>query len=253
MTLLALLLGLCIGSFLNVVVWRVPRGESVVWPGSHCPRCGADLPWTNNIPVLSWVVLRGQCQFCHGPISVQYPLIELLSGGLCVLLAQPGVGRMGPLEPLPNLLAGGLLLSLLLPLALIDLRTMRLPEPICRWGVISGLVLSALAGWWLGLGSELLLWHALAAATGLLIFEGISGLGEKLLGAPALGLGDAKLAALLGAWLGLQGLAVACAVAVVFGAAFGVAGRLSGWLGPKQPFPFGPFFGPWRAAELVGL
>ena len=241
MTLLALLLGLCIGSFLNVVVWRVPRGESVVWPGSHCPRCGTDLPWTNNIPVLSWVFLRGQCQFCHGPISVQYPLIELLSGGLWVLLAQPGVGRFGPLEPLPNLLAGGLLLSLLLPLALIDLRTMRLPEPLCRWGVISGLVLSAVAGWWLGLGTELLLWHAVAAVTGLLIFEAISGLGEKLLGAPALGLGDAKLAALLGAWLGLQGLAVACAVAVVLGAAFGLAGRLSGLLGPKQPFPFGPF------------
>ena len=139
-----------------MVVWRVPRGESVVWPGSHCPLCGTDLPWTNNIPVLSWVFLRGQCQFCHGPISVQYPLIELLSGGLWVLLAQPGVGRLGPLEPLPNLLAGGLLLSLLLPLALIDLRTMRLPEPLCRWGVISGLVLSAVAGWWLGLGTELL-------------------------------------------------------------------------------------------------
>ncbi|NBQ37659.1 MAG: prepilin peptidase, partial [Synechococcus sp.] len=133
MMLLALLLGLCIGSFLNVVVWRLPRGESVVWPGSHCPRCGHDLPWTNNIPVLSWVLLRGQCQFCHGPISVQYPLIELLSGGLWVLLAQPGVGRFGPLDPFPNLLAGGLLLSLLLPLALIDLRTMRLPEPLCRW------------------------------------------------------------------------------------------------------------------------
>ena len=106
MTLLALLLGLCIGSFLNVVVWRMPRGESVLWPGSHCPRCGTDLPWTNNIPVLSWVFLRGQFQFCHGPISVQYPLIELLSGGLWVLLAQPGVGRLGPLEPLANLLAG---------------------------------------------------------------------------------------------------------------------------------------------------
>ena len=221
MTLFALLLGLCIGSFLNVVVWRVPRGESVVWPGSHCPRCGHDLPWANNIPVLSWVLLRGQCQFCHGKISIQYPLIELLSGGLWVLLAQPGVGRLGALEPWPNLLAGGLLLSLLLPLALIDLRTMRLPEPICRWGVISGLLLAALSGVWLGIGSELLLWHSLAAVTGLLIFEAISALGEKFLGQPALGLGDAKLAALLGAWLGLQGLAVACAVAVVLGAAFG--------------------------------
>ena len=89
MTLLALLLGLCIGSFLNVVVWRAARRIGG-GPGSHCPRCGTDLPWTNNIPVLSWVFLRGQCQFCHGPISVQYPLIELLSGGLWVLSPSQG-------------------------------------------------------------------------------------------------------------------------------------------------------------------
>ena len=104
----------------------------------------------------------------------------MLFRSLWVLLAQPGVGRLGALEPWPNLLAGGLLLSLLLPLALIDLRTMRLPEPICRWGVISGLLLAALSGVWLGIGSELLFWHSLAAVTGLLIFEAISAKDEPL-------------------------------------------------------------------------
>lgn len=257
LVLIATLLGLCVGSFLNVVVWRLPRDESVVWPGSHCPHCGHDLPWFHNIPLLSWLLLRGRCGFCSAPISVQYPAVELLSAGLWVLLTLPGAGRMGELPPLLNLLAGGMLLSWLLPLALIDARTMRLPEPLCRWGVVSGLLLSAALGALQGQAAELLLLHATAAAIGLLAFESISAGAERLLGMPALGLGDAKLAALLGAWLGLKGLGVAIATAVLLGALFGVAGRLSGRLGPRQPFPFGPFLAAggvlsWIAADPIG-
>lgn len=241
LALIAAVFGLCVGSFLNVVVWRLPRGESVVWPGSHCPHCGHGLPWFHNIPLLSWLLLKGRCGFCSAPISIQYPALELLSSGLWVLLTLPGAGRMGSLPPMLNLLAGGILMSQLLPLALIDARTMRLPEPLCRWGVISGLCVSAAFGVLQGNGAQLLLWHATAAATGLLVFEAISALAERILGVPALGLGDAKLAALLGAWLGLRGLGLAIASAVILGALFGVVGRLSGRLGPRQPFPFGPF------------
>ena len=241
LALIAAVFGLCVGSFLNVVVWRLPRRESVVWPGSHCPHCGHGLPWFHNIPLLSWLLLKGRCGFCSAPISIQYPALELLSSGLWVLLTLPGAGRMGSLPPMLNLLAGGILISQLLPLALIDARTMRLPEPLCRWGVMSGLCVSAAFGVLQGNGAQLLLWHATAAATGLLAFEAISALAERILGVPALGLGDAKLAALLGAWLGLRGLGLAIASAVILGALFGVVGRLSGRLGPRQPFPFGPF------------
>lgn len=238
---LAALLGLCVGSFLNVVVWRLPRGESLVWPGSHCPRCGRSLPWHHNLPLLSWLMLRGCCGFCQGQISSRYPLLELLNAGLWVLLSLPGVGRLGHPSPLLNLLAGGLLVAFLLPLALIDLDSLRLPEPLCRWGLLSGLALAAGLGALQGLGASLLIFHLMAAVLGLLSFEAVSALAERALGTPALGLGDAKLAALLGAWLGLEGLAVACGLAVLSGALFGVAGRLSGKLGPRQPFPFGPY------------
>ena len=142
-------------------------------------------------------------------------------------------------------------MSLLLPLALIDLRTMRLPEPLCRWGVISGLVLSALAGCWLGLGTELLLWHAVAAATGLLIFEGISGLGENCLG-PQRWFGDAKLAALLGAWLGLQGLAVPALLRWSWELPL-VCRPAQRLVGSQATLSVWPFFGRRWAAELVGL
>jgi len=150
------------------------------------------------------------------------------------------VGRLGPLPPVVNLLAGGLLLLWLLPLALIDLRTLRLPECLCRWGLLTGLALTLGAVLLLGEGG-LLRWHLVACAVGLLGFEATSAVAERLLGQPALGLGDARLAALLGAWLGLGGLGLAVALAIVAGALFGVVGRLTGRLGPREPFPFGPF------------
>lgn len=240
LALLALVLGLAVGSFTNVVVWRLPRGGSVLRPGSHCPRCGRPLHWWMNVPLVSWLLLRGRCGFCRTPISVTYPLVELFSGGLWVLMAWPGVGRLGPLPPLVNLLAGGLLLLWLLPLALIDLRTLRLPESLCRWGLLTGLALTLGAVLLLGEGG-LLRWHLVACAIGLLGFEATSAVAERLLGQPALGLGDARLAALLGAWLGLGGLGLAVALAIVAGALFGVVGRLMGRLGPREPFPFGPF------------
>jgi len=241
LALLAMVLGLAVGSFTNVVVWRLPRGDSLLRPGSHCPRCGRPLRWWMNVPLVSWLLLRGRCGFCRAPIPATYPLVELFSAGLWVLMAWPGVGRLGPLPPVVNLLAGGLLLLWLLPLALIDLRTLRLPESLCRWGLLTGLALTLAAVLLLPEQEVLLRWHLVACAVGLLGFEATSAAAERLLGQPALGLGDARLAALLGAWLGLGGLGLAVALAIVAGALFGVVGRLTGRLGPREPFPFGPF------------
>jgi leader peptidase (prepilin peptidase)/N-methyltransferase len=154
------------------------------------------------------------------------------------------------------LLAGWALISLLVPMVLIDADQLWLPEPLCRWGLVGGLVVTALLGISQSeaIARQLMTNHLLAAAVGLLVFEGLSALGEKLLGRPALGLGDAKLTALLGAWLGLQGMGLAVALAVLGGAVLGSIGRLTGRLGPNQPFPFGPFlaFGGiavWLAGE----
>jgi leader peptidase (prepilin peptidase)/N-methyltransferase len=265
---LVALAGACVGSFLNVVAWRLPRQESVIWPGSHCPHCGTQLAWSDNLPVVGWLLLRGRCRHCHQPIALRYPLVELLTAGLwvAVLLARPEA--MGQ-EAQPWLLlgAGWLLASWLVPLVLIDLDSLWLPEPLCRWGVVLGLAVTALLGFQQGVGTgrSLLLEHLIAAALGLLGFEAVSALAERALGKPALGLGDAKLAALMGAWLGPLGLGLAVALAVLLGAVIGSIGRLSGRLGPSQPFPFGPFLAagalavwlvgptPWLQLLLPGL
>lgn len=240
----AALLGACVGSFINVVAWRLPREESLVMPPSHCTRCGSPVRWFDNVPVLGWLWLRGRCRDCHTPIAIRYPLVELLTAGLwvAVLLARPG--GLGA-EPAPWLLipAGWLLVSWLMPLVLIDLDRLWLPEPLCRFGLLLGLLVTALIGFQqdAGLGRQVLLHHLLATAAGLLGFEATSGLAARVIGKPALGLGDAKLAALLGAWLGLAGLGATVILAVFGGAVVGGVGRLTGRLGRHQPFPFGPF------------
>lgn len=242
--LVAALLGACIGSFLNVVAWRLPRDESVLHPGSHCTRCGSRVRWFDNVPVLAWLWLRGRCRDCHSRIALRYPLVELISAGLWVALLHAGPGGLGP-QPAPFLVipAGWLLASWLIPLVLIDLDRLWLPEPLCRWGLLLGLGMTALIGFQQGdaTGRSVLLHHLLAAAAGLLGFEATSALAERLIGKPALGLGDAKLAAMLGAWLGLLGLGAVVLLACFAGAAVGSLGRLSGRLAPHQPFAFGPF------------
>ncbi|MEB3332658.1 MAG: prepilin peptidase [Synechococcaceae cyanobacterium] len=261
------LFGACIGSFLNVVVWRLPRQESLVLPGSHCPRCGASLAWYDNIPLLSWLHLRGRCRHCRASISVRYPLVELLTAGLFVmmLLAQPSGLGPAPMQPL-RLFCGWLLAAWLIPLTLIDLDSQWLPEPLCRWGLLMGLLATTAVGLLQSpaLARNLLLEHLIAAAAGLLAFEATALLAQRLLGRPALGLGDAKLAALMGAWLGPTGLALAVAVAVICGGAIGAAGLLSGRLKRHQAVPFGPFLaigtlsvwigghGPWLALLGIG-
>jgi leader peptidase (prepilin peptidase)/N-methyltransferase len=242
--LVAALLGACVGSFLNVVVWRVPREESVLWPSSHCPRCGTTLSWLENIPVLSWLVLRGRCRHCHAPISPRYPLTELLCAGLWVLMT---VARPAGLGPQPDglllVIAGWLLVSLLLVLALIDGDQLWIPEPICRWGVVAGWLVTAGVGWQQSAarGREVLAAHLLAAALGLIAFDLLRVGGSRWLGRPAMGSGDGKVAALLGAWLGLTGLALASFVAILLAALVGGLALATGAIQRQQPIPFVPF------------
>jgi leader peptidase (prepilin peptidase)/N-methyltransferase len=251
----ALALGACMGSFLNVVAWRLPRNQSFVHPPSSCPRCGTRLRWHDNVPILGWLLLGGRCRHCHTAIPVRYPAVELLAAGLWValLFARPEAMGSAP-NPWLLVLAGWTLAAWLIPLVLVDLERMLLPEPLCRWGLITGLVATALLGALQGDGTArtLLFSHLLAAAAGLLGFEALSALGEKAMGRPALGLGDARLAALIGAWLGPLGLAVTVALAVFGGAVVGGLARLSGRLGPQQPFPFGPFLAAGALVVWIG-
>ncbi|MGA1303728.1 MAG: prepilin peptidase [Cyanobium sp.] len=241
---LTAVLGACVGSFLNVVVWRVPREDSVLWPPSHCPRCGTVLAWFENIPVLSWLALRGRCRHCRAPIGVRYPAVEALCSGLWVLMLLARTDAMGPHPGRPLLwLSGWILVSLLVLLAFIDADQLWIPEPLCRWGVVAGWVLTTWIGWQQSptVARSLLASHLVGAALGLVGFEALAGLGARWLGRPALGSGDAKVGALLGAWLGPLGLALAVMQAVLIAAVFGGAGLLSGLLKRGQPIPFVPF------------
>ena len=239
-----LLGGACVGSFINVVAWRLPREESVVWPGSHCPHCGHHVRWHDNLPVLGWMILRGRCRDCGQPIARRYPLVEALTAGVWLSAGWAAGLEVPNTVGLPaalTLSTGVVLASLLIPLVLIDIDHLWLPESLCRAGVILGWIATGLMVASTALPKSTLLHHLIAAAVGLLILEALSAMAERLVGQPALGLRDAKLAAVAGAWLGLSGLGMAMGIAVMTGALFGSVGRITGRLKPKEPFPFGPF------------
>lgn len=253
----AAVLGACVGSFLSLAAWRLPRGESLTRPASHCPACGRTLAWRDNLPLLGWLWLRGRCRTCGAPIPLRDWLTEGLTAALWVAVVLRTPLAAGGVAGGLRLLAGLLFISGLLLLLLLDLDGFWLPEPLCRWGLISGLaatVVLAVAG-----GTNPfapLVDHGLAAALALLGFDLVGGLGTWWLKVPALGGGDGKLAALLGAWLGGRGLLLALALAVLSGGLFGLLGRLAGGLKPRQPFPFGPFLAiagglVWLTPELL--
>ncbi len=197
-------LGLVLGSFLNVVIYRLPRGESVAFPGSRCPACGAPIRAADNIPVLGWLLLRGRARCCRAKISPRYPMVELL-GGLSAWAVLDRVVLELPGDT--SIALGGALFALylalvlaLIALALIDLEHMILPDPITLGGVALGLLSAPLRP-----GASLV--HSLigAAAGFLIVWLPFDLLYRKLRGMPGMGLGDAKLLALAGAWFGVQG------------------------------------------------
>jgi len=230
----ALLLGLVVGSFANVCIHRLPRDESVVSPPSRCPRCGARIrPW-DNVPVASWLLLRGRCRSCRAPISARYPAVEAGNGLLWLALA----ATRGP--SLPTLLSM-VLVSALLVLAFIDLDHQILPDVITLPGIALGLVSSFVPG------SALAPRESLAAAlAGYVGFALVWWLWKSLRGLDALGQGDWKMAAMLGAWLGWQKMLLTVFLASVTGAVVGLAVlRLAG----KDRLPLGTFLA--AAAILV--
>ena len=225
------LFGLCIGSFLNVVVWRVPRGESIVSPPSACPGCGHAIRPRDNLPVVSWLLLRGRCRDCREPISVRYPLAEAGTGLLFGLIAW----QIGPSWELPALLYLG---AIGVALALIDLDTHRLPDSIVLPSYGVAVVLLGLAS---GVGGE---WGALVRA----LLGGLA-MGAAyfvmVLAYPAgMGLGDVKLAGVLGiylGWFGWGSLLVGFFAAFVVGGVFALVLVALKRAGRKSGIPFGPW------------
>ena len=260
---LAFALGLVVGSFLNVVIARVPAGQSIVRPGSRCPRCGHSLAWFENIPLLSWLALGARCRACRAPISARYPLVELLTG--CLFLAC--WLRFGPSW---ELLRALLLVGTLVPLTFIDLETWLLPFELTLPGLAAGLLSSALLGW------DALAGSVLGAAAAFLFFWALERALRWALRREGMGAGDKWLAALIGAYLGWRALFGVVLLSNVQGALVGGALLLfRGRAGPSpaavpvptppppetvhpgeedwQPGPTHLPFGPWLALAALEL
>lgn len=203
------LVGAAIGSFLNVCIHRLPAGLSVATPRSRCPSCERPIAWYDNIPVASYVVLRGRCRSCRTPISAQYPLIEIATA----LLWTAAVVRFGPgLEALRS----AIFLTLLLGIAMTDAREMVIPDQFSLGGVLLGLGFAAVPG------AFPLLDAVLGAGVGYGLLWLVSWGGEKLFRKPALGMGDVHMMAMVGAFLGIGGTLLTLMLGSVLGLLIGV-------------------------------
>ena len=236
--LFVLALGACIGSFLNVVVYRLPAGISIVFPPSRCPKCQNKLKPYDNVPVFGWLWLRGRCRYCRDRISIRYPLVEAATSILFFLVFwQFGLSLQS--------VGYWIFLSFLLALSLIDLDTMTLPNSLTQSGVITGLVFKLIVGFLAvqSLAGSLnqLMSGVVGAVLGIWLFDLIIVLGALAFGQAAMGGGDAKLAAMMGAWLGWKYLLLASFLACAIGSFVGGGAIAIGLLDRRQPMPFGPF------------
>jgi len=225
-------LGLLLGSFNNVLIYRLPRGESVVRPGSRCPACGHVLRWWENVPLLSFVVLRGRCSSCPAAIPWRYPLVEALTAaGVMYAYARYGISWAG--------LTSAALAFLLVPVFFIDLEHRIIPDRITLPGIVLGLVLSfARAG---AKGVE----QAMMAALG----AGVFFLAVAVLSKGGMGGGDVKLAAMLGAFTDPVRVGVGVFAGILAGGAVGLWLLATGRKARKDVIPFGPFL---AAGGFVG-
>lgn len=244
------LCGLLFGSFGNVLIWRVPRGESIASPGSHCPGCSAPIAWYDNVPVASWLLLRGRCRSCGTRIAIRYPLVELASAALFVVAAiafGPGVRAA----------VAALFFWLLLVLSVIDLDCTRLPNPVVAslaglgaMGVLVAQLTGEPVAPLIGVAAGGLLAHPLASAlAGVLMGAGVSGgiaaAYGALRGRQGLGMGDVKLLGAMGFFLGpytLMSLFFGSVLGIVAGVVLARGRSLS-----EARIPFGP----WLAAGGV--
>lgn len=257
-------LGALFGSFLNVVIVRLPRGQSIIHPPSHCPKCGYRIPPWLNVPVLSWLVLRGRCRKCQAPISIRYPVVELLTALLFVAVGQ----RFGISTAT---LAGLIFVCGLLVVTFIDIDWWEIPDEISIGGMVVGCILRPLAfdvPWYSGLAG-------VALGAGVLMTIRVVWLVVRKI--EAMGLGDVKLLGMIGAFLGPWSIIFVLLVASVLGATYGITvlfiQRIRGvdeavhhaapefavssiepddasasdasdeeeWVPPKTALPFGPF------------
>ena len=213
--------GLTIGSFLNVCTLRWPQDESVVFPGSHCTSCGADIHWYDNVPVLSYLILRGRCRACKEPYAIQYPLVEFATG-----LVWAGVFAYGGLSG--EAFRGAVFLTMLFGISLSDARFYIIPDQFSLGGLVVGLTLSFVPGG--------LTWveAVVGAVVGFAVLKGVAIAGKWMFKKDAMGGGDVKMMAMIGAFLGWQGVLLTIFLGSLLGSV--IFGPISYKTGNLVPF-----------------
>jgi leader peptidase (prepilin peptidase)/N-methyltransferase len=219
--------GLCIGSFMNVCIYRLPRRESLMWPASHCTSCNRPLSWYENLPVAGWLALRGRCRTCGAAISPMYPIVELITGLVFV-------GGFLVYGPTPLLAVRLVFACAMIVLFVIDLQHRILPNSITLPGIVVGVVASVFLppGWVSSLAGVL-------AGGGVLY--AIAEAYYRVRGVEGLGMGDVKMLAMIGAFLGWKLMLVTLVLASFAGSIVGVAMLSSRRGGMKAALPFGTF------------
>lgn len=234
---LVFFIGASIGSFLNVVIYRLPAGLSLIYPPSRCPHCLTRLKKRENVPVFGWLRLKGKCAHCKSSISPRYPSIEAVTGILfLVVFLRFDISL--------STLGYWAFLSWLLALSMIDFDTMTLPNPLTQSGLVLGLVFQTGVGFSTGgiVGAiQGFISGVLGAIAGIWLLDLIGIAGSMILGQPAMGAGDSKLMAMIGAWLGWQLMLIGGFLACLTGSIVGIVALKSGRLSRRQAMPFGPF------------
>lgn len=226
--LFALVFGLLVGSFLNVCICRMPKEESIISPPSHCPQCSYRIRWYDNIPLISYLLLRGKCRGCGTHISLQYPLVEFLNGILALFLFL----KFGPT---PDFAALFLFSSALVVITFIDIEHQIIPDEISLPGIVIGFLLSFFLkepGW-----IDSLFGILLGGGSLLLVAYGY----QKLTGKDGMGGGDIKLLAMMGAFLGWKAVPFIIFSSSMIGSVVGVSIMLLQKKDSKLAIPFGPY------------
>lgn len=246
----AIAIGACIGSFLNVVVYRVPAGLSILYPPSRCPHCLRQLAPRDNIPIIGWFLIKGKCRYCHTPISWRYPAIEAMTAFLFWGLAV----CFGASQPVLILCFYAAFLSWLLVLALIDCDTMTLPNSLTQSGLVLGIIyqvsLATINNSDRSALPKLLLFGIGGAVLGIWLLDIMRIAGRFFLQKEAMGGGDPKLAAMIGMWLGWENVLLTMLIAAAFGTVVGLITILFKNSDRQQPIPFGPFLAFGAAISL---
>jgi leader peptidase (prepilin peptidase)/N-methyltransferase len=226
--------GLCVGSFLNVCILRLPKEQSLISPPSTCPQCGQRIAWYDNIPLVSWAALRGKCRRCGNAISAQYPLIEALVGALWLAAyLRYGVSV--------HALAGALFCTILLGIGITDARHYLIPDEFTWGGLGLGLALSLVGGW------QGFLQAVIGAAVGFALLYAVGEAGRWLFKEEAMGGGDVKMMAMVGSFVGWKGVLLT----IFAGALLGTLIFVPLSLRKKRLVPFGVFLAVGAAVAFV--